>query len=72
MVIEIKHTNKNDDKLLVLILDICAPNPCYNGGTCKIEHGKAECTCPPGYSGIQCEHSMFWLWDLLQQIHGLN
>ena len=37
--------------------DICVPNPCYNGGTCNIKHGKVECDCPKGYNGTHCEES---------------
>lgn len=41
----------------VVISDICSPNPCYNGGTCSISHGKVECHCPDGYDGDHCESS---------------
>ena len=34
----------------------CTPNPCTNGGVCLPGVGLAySCTCPPGYSGANCE-----------------
>ena len=38
---------------------VCEP-PCQNDGICAADHnGKELCFCPPGYSGILCEHSKF-------------
>ena len=42
---------------MLKFLDICSPNPCYNGGTCNVEHGKVVCSCPKGYNGTHCETS---------------
>ena len=33
--------------------DVCAPNPCRNGGTCS--RTGTLCSCPVGYSGTNCE-----------------
>lgn len=40
--------------------DPCLKNPCKNGGVCRVnEKTKAECTCPPGWTGSKtCEKSM--------------
>ena len=47
----------------IFVLDICSPNPCYNGGTCSIKHGKVECNCPDGYSGPHCESSKIQFFE---------
>lgn len=34
----------------------CAPNPCFNGGTCQATNsGSFMCICPPGFQGYCCE-----------------
>ncbi|XP_046566698.1 neurogenic locus notch homolog protein 1-like [Haliotis rubra] len=33
----------------------CTRNPCGNGGTCKDLTNGYNCSCSPGYSGINCE-----------------
>lgn len=42
----------------------CHPNPCHNRGTCEIsETYRGDtfigyvCKCPPGFSGVHCQHS---------------
>ncbi|XP_067134572.1 protein jagged-1-like [Centruroides vittatus] len=36
--------------------DACNPNPCQNGGICKInKHERFECKCPKGTKGKRCE-----------------
>lgn len=38
--------------------NVCNPNPCKNGGTCKPSGNPATsytCSCPTGYIGINCE-----------------
>ncbi|XP_033634762.1 uncharacterized protein LOC117296026 isoform X3 [Asterias rubens] len=32
----------------------CLPNPCVNGGTCRISGSAFTCSCPTGYVGITC------------------
>ena len=46
---------------LVPTLDIneCQSNPCQNGGTCIDAANKYTCNCVLGYSGANCETSMF-------------
>ena len=37
------------------IPDVCASNPCMNGGRC-VQSGTAySCTCPDGFTGLNCE-----------------
>ena len=36
--------------------EICHPNPCQNGGTCKAtRNGGYKCICLVGYSGSHCQ-----------------
>ncbi|KAL5006010.1 hypothetical protein ScPMuIL_017168 [Solemya velum] len=35
--------------------DVCAENPCQNGGTCVSNHGTFYCQCPKHYAGARCE-----------------
>lgn len=36
---------------------VCEPNPCDNGGTCSIAGGGGwTCSCPPGWTGSQCQN----------------
>uniref|UniRef100_A0AAY4CT49 Coagulation factor IX n=1 Tax=Denticeps clupeoides TaxID=299321 RepID=A0AAY4CT49_9TELE len=35
--------------------DQCRSSPCQNKGECKDHVGKYTCTCPPGFTGINCE-----------------
>ncbi|KFM70624.1 Protocadherin Fat 1, partial [Stegodyphus mimosarum] len=35
--------------------DPCIPNPCQNGGNCKVEYVDYTCTCKFPYSGRNCE-----------------
>jgi len=35
---------------------VCDGFVCYNGGNCTVDiFGQAECQCPKGYDGVQCE-----------------
>ena len=50
----------------------CASAPCFNGGTCKNEGEAFVCTCPPDYSGTQCEKGknvknaeIFWQYNCI-------
>ena len=41
-----------------IIIGVCDPNPCFNGGVCSVSHeGKFNCTCPAGFGGDKCEIS---------------
>lgn len=34
----------------------CTSNPCANNGTCaNLDNGQYECSCPPGFSGRDCQ-----------------
>lgn len=35
--------------------DQCEPSPCLNQGSCKDHIGYYTCTCPPGFTGRNCE-----------------
>ncbi|XP_061694551.1 vitamin K-dependent protein C isoform X2 [Syngnathoides biaculeatus] len=35
-------------------LNLCATNPCVNGGRCVLERGDFVCLCPPRYHGSTC------------------
>jgi len=42
----------------VVNLQVCQPNPCLNGGTCKIDVDEPKgyrCICTPQYAGLMCE-----------------
>lgn len=36
-------------------VDLCDPNPCQNGGQCKVEGGTVMCSCVSGYTGKLCD-----------------
>ena len=36
-------------------MDECLSDPCLNGGVCLDLVATFECTCPPGFIGVQCE-----------------
>ena len=38
--------------------DFCHPNPCLNGGTCSNGKTNYTCTCPKGYTGDICQHTV--------------
>ncbi|XP_078495924.1 E-selectin-like [Ciona intestinalis] len=44
-----------DLKYYICMKDICAPNPCFNGGTCIKGVGEYQCNCKPGYIGSKCD-----------------
>ena len=43
--------------LFVVDVDDCMPNPCENGGNCTDGINGYNCTCAPGYTGVNCETS---------------
>ncbi|XP_059167106.1 sushi, von Willebrand factor type A, EGF and pentraxin domain-containing protein 1-like [Physella acuta] len=38
--------------------DFCSPNPCLNGNCTTFDSVRYECTCPPGYTGKNCEKNI--------------
>ena len=40
-------------------IDDCDPNPCNNGGVCTDGIDSYTCTCAEGYTGVNCDESMF-------------
>ncbi|PVD32325.1 hypothetical protein C0Q70_07758 [Pomacea canaliculata] len=39
-------------------IDLCAVNPCRNGGTCAVEgpdRSRTTCTCTPAFTGRRCQ-----------------
>ena len=36
-------------------IDECFSTPCLNGATCVDQVNSYDCSCKPGYKGIQCE-----------------
>src|SRR6218665_2703520 len=46
---------------------LCDPTPCKNGGTCQLDdtaqyHLGYNCTCKPGYIGLNCEWGKCYLY----------
>ena len=52
-----KSAYYNYNPLILSDVDECTPNPCQNGGTCEDGLGAYSCTCPPGFTGTNCELS---------------
>ena len=48
-------------KQVVFVVDIndCSSNPCENNGLCTDDVNRYTCTCPAGYTGTDCETSMY-------------
>ena len=48
--------NLHEMIILTFVDDPCLSFTCQNGGTCQISQGgSAQCSCPPNYSGQNCE-----------------
>ena len=41
--------------MIIKIGDLCAPNPCTNGGTCVTDGTSIKCLCRPGFKGDLCQ-----------------
>lgn len=41
--------------LLCIVGDLCAPNPCANGGTCLSDGNSIRCSCKDGFQGDLCQ-----------------
>ena len=57
-------------KVDIWSLDVCAENPCSNGGTCVEKNGTANCSCPSGFVGKYCETKGAFNIEILR--HFLN
>ena len=47
----------------------CVPNPCKNGGTCKLDVDDPSgyrCVCPWRYAGLHCESKYEELFELFR------
>lgn len=46
--------------------NLCHPNPCQNGGTCRIVASNSrECSCPEQYGGKYCERKYLGIFNSL-------
>lgn len=41
---------------LPVVSDLCADDPCLNGGTCTDRNGEVTCLCLPTYGGDFCQN----------------
>lgn len=51
-------TGSKEAYLCDMEVNLCYSNPCNNGGTCQRKESGYTCTCPPNYTGTDCEVSM--------------
>ena len=60
--------------ILLSFLDIneCSSVPCQNGGTCVDQVNGYKCTCSPGYTGSNCQTSMFKYQTAGQSLNIIN
>ena len=43
--------------MLIVDFEVCNPNPCQNGGTCKhVSPIRFTCACPKHCNGLRCEN----------------
>lgn len=59
------HDMKNDSRqnstsltIFIIEINLCDQDPCQNGATCSNFRTSYNCTCPEGYSGVNCEGNM--------------
>lgn len=55
------HINSSNNLTIFSFIDIddCRDNPCNNNGTCTDGIASYTCDCPLGFTGLDCETSMF-------------
>ena len=42
-------------EIFILLVELCAPNPCLNGGACTNIGSGYHCKCRPGFKGDRCQ-----------------
>ena len=47
--------------LLLIIEQICHPNPCLNDGQCLRQGDTYKCVCTPQFKGYHCESTSIWI-----------
>ena len=53
-------------------IDECSSSPCKNGATCTNLVNSYSCSCPNGYTGINCESMFIYLLTNLNIMHDEN
>ena len=48
--------------LFLEVVNSCASNPCFNGGTCVNGLDRYDCLCTSSYNGVHCENGMMKLF----------
>ena len=47
--------SRDISEMFILLLELCAPNPCLNGGACTNIGSGYHCKCRPGFKGDRCQ-----------------